>query len=126
MNPELNATAKGSRIIAAGRGLNILHGCDGIDAVFILIAGFAAISMGVQRRTVGMLAGLLFVFVLNQLRILALFTAFRTDRQLFDFLHTSALPLMLIVLTALFFHYWIGPSKRKKTETGTAEASAAA
>lgn len=125
LNSDLNATAEGSRIIAPGGGLNILQGCDGIDAVFILIAGFAAVSMGFQRRMAGMLMGLLFVFVLNQLRILALFTAFRNDRQLFNFLHTSALPLMLVVLTALFFHYWIGRGKRSEPEIRAATQSVA-
>ncbi|MBC7995235.1 MAG: exosortase/archaeosortase family protein [Rhizobacter sp.] len=107
LTPEVNAVAKGARITAPGGGLNVLFGCEGTDAVFLLTAALLVFPMSMRARATGLLAGLVWVFVLNQLRIVALFYAFRADASLFDLLHTAAAPLLMVVLTGLFFHLWL-------------------
>lgn len=107
LTPEVNAVAKGTRITAPGGGLNVLFGCEGTDAVFLLTAALMVFPMSMRARLTGLLAGLVWVFVLNQLRIVALFYAFRADTGLFDLLHTAAAPLLMVVLTGLFFHLWL-------------------
>lgn len=117
LSPAAHAEAKGSRIAAAGGGLNILQGCEGVEVVFMLAAAFVAFPMRARLRLYGLASGLVFVFALNQLRILALFYAFRNDRQLFDLLHTTVAPLVLIVLTGLFFHFWAARAQRAGAPT---------
>lgn len=107
LTPEVHAVAKGARITAPGGGLNVLFGCEGTDAVFLLTAALLVFPMSMRARLTGLLAGLVWVFVLNQLRIVALFYAFRSDAGLFDLLHTAAAPLLMVVLTGLFFHLWL-------------------
>jgi exosortase family protein XrtM len=107
LTPEAKAVAEGSRIVAPGGGLNILLGCEGTDVVFMLAAAFAVFPMAARRRLIGMAFGLLWVFVLNQLRIVALFYAFRSDQGLFDLIHATVAPLLMVVLVALFFHSWL-------------------
>jgi exosortase/archaeosortase family protein len=111
-SPSINATASGSRIVAAGGGLNILQGCEGVEVVFMLMAAFVAFPAPLRVRLLGIGAGVVFVFVLNQVRILALFYAFRNDRQIFDFLHTTGAPLVLVALTGLYFQVWVWRAKR--------------
>lgn len=115
LTPEVQAVAKGARIMAPGGGLNVLFGCEGTDAVFLLTAALLVFPMSVRRRLTGLLGGLVWVFFLNQLRIVALFYAFRSNASLFDLLHTAAAPLLMVVLTGLFFHLWMeraSPSAR--------------
>jgi exosortase/archaeosortase family protein len=115
ISPGIHATASGSRIVAAGGGLNILQGCAGIEVVFMLIAAFAAFAAfraPLRVRLLGIGAGIVFIFVLNELRILALFYAFRSNRQVFDFLHTTGAPLVLVALTGLYFQAWVWRAKR--------------
>ncbi|MBC7956151.1 MAG: exosortase/archaeosortase family protein [Cytophagales bacterium] len=107
LTPEVQAVPKGARIVAPGGGLNVLFGCEGTDAVFLLTAALLVFPLSVRARLTGLLAGLVWVFVLNQVRIVALFYAFRTDSGLFDLLHTLAAPLLMVVLTGLFFHLWL-------------------
>ncbi len=107
LTPEVHAVAKGARITAPGGGLNVLFGCEGTDAVFLLTAALLVFPMSVRARFTGLLAGLVWVFALNQVRIVALFYAFRADAGLFDLLHTAAAPLLMVVLTGLFFHLWL-------------------
>ncbi|MDL2337719.1 MAG: archaeosortase/exosortase family protein [Pseudomonadota bacterium] len=107
LTPEVNAVPQGSRIVAPGGGLNVLFGCEGTDVVFMLAAAFAVFPMPVRMRVLGLLTGWIWVFVLNQVRIAALFYSFRADRGLFDLLHTTAAPLVMIASTGLFFHLWL-------------------
>lgn len=104
--PDVRAVAAGSRIRAPGGGLNILNGCEGVEVLFLLFAALAAFPLSGRRRLLGIAIGTLFVFLLNQARILALFYAFRTDKVLFGQLHGTIAPVLLILATVLFFIFW--------------------
>lgn len=104
LTPEVGARAVGASIRAPGGGLNILNGCEGTEIMFLLIAAFAAVRLTWRRKLIGLGLGLLLVFALNQLRILMLFYAFRNARGLFDLLHTSILPALLVAAVALYFY----------------------
>lgn len=106
LTPNVGALAQGTRIVAPGGGLNVMFGCEGTDVLFLLVAAFIAFPMSARTRLTGLLATLPCVFVLNQLRIVALFYAFRHDRALFELLHGTAAPLVLVCLAGLFFHAW--------------------
>jgi exosortase/archaeosortase family protein len=106
ITPHVQAQADGTRIRAAGGGLNILNGCEGVEVLFLLAAAFAAAPVPGRRRWLGLASGTLFVFALNQVRILALFYAYRSDKALFDLLHGTVAPVALIALTAMFFLFW--------------------
>jgi exosortase/archaeosortase family protein len=111
MRPALDARAVGGRISAPGGGINISNGCEGTDLYFLLIAAFAAVALPWRRRGIGLGLGLILAFALNQIRIVALFHAYRADRGLFDLLHTSAAPLFLVLALALYFHAWLRHSQ---------------
>lgn len=104
LTPEANAKPVAASIKAPGGGLNILNGCEGTEVMFLLIAAFAAVRLGWRHKLIGLGLGLALVFVLNQARILALFYAFRNERSLFDLLHTTVLPAVLIAAVALYFY----------------------
>ena len=104
ITPEANARPVAASIKAPGGGLNILNGCEGTEVMFLLIAAFAAVRLGWGQRLIGLTLGLGLIFVLNQARILALFYSYRSERGLFDLLHTSVLPAVLIAAVALYFY----------------------
>jgi exosortase/archaeosortase family protein len=104
ITPQANATPAAASIKSPGGGLNILNGCEGTEVMFLLVAAFAAVNLGWRQRLVGLGLGLVLVFALNQARILALFYAFRNQRSLFDLLHTTVLPAVLIAAVALYFY----------------------
>lgn len=107
LTPEVRALPQGSRIVAPGGGLNVLFGCEGTDVVFLLAAAFVVFPLPARVRLRGLLTGLVWVFLMNQLRIATLFYSFRADRGWFDLLHTTAAPLSMVALTGLFFHLWL-------------------
>jgi exosortase/archaeosortase family protein len=104
VTPTVDARPVAASIKATGGGLNILNGCEGTEVMFLLVAAFAAVNLGWRHKLIGLTLGLGLVYVLNQARILALFYAFRNERALFDTLHTTVLPAVLIAAVTLYFY----------------------
>ena len=107
LTPEVAVQAVGTRLKAPGGGINIINGCEGTEVLFLLLAAFASAALPWRARLGGVLVGTVLVFVLNQGRILALFYAYRSDKALFDLLHGTLAPLLLIACSALFFLFWL-------------------
>lgn len=107
VDPAVGVTPAGPRLRAPGGGINILNGCEGTEAAFLMIAAMLVAPLSLRARLGGLLAGTLVVFVLNQARVVALFYAFRSDKAVFDMLHGVVAPLLLIVAAAAFFVIWL-------------------
>lgn len=107
LTPEIDARAHGPSIKAAGGGLNIRNGCEGTEVMLLLIAAFVATRLSWRNGLLGLGAGLGWVFLLNQARIMTLFYTFRTNRIWFDVLHTAVLPAVLVALTAAYFYAFL-------------------
>lgn len=113
LTPDIAATAKGASIKAPGGGLNILNGCEGTEVVFLLLAAFLAVRLPWRVALAATLGGLIWIFLLNQARILTLFYAFRADRASFDILHTAVLPAILVALAAAYFYGTLHVARRQ-------------
>ncbi len=105
--PSLDVRAEGTKVTAPGGGINIKNGCEGTDIYFLLVAAFTAVSLPLAARLRGLAIGFAVAFTLNQARITVLFFAFRADKSLFDMLHTSAAPVVLVVALALYFYAYL-------------------
>ena len=106
ITPQVGAIASGGFIEAAGGGLQIISACTGTEIYFMLTAAMLAFPLPWRARVIGIGLGMLFVFSLNHLRILALFYAYRAAPVVFDYLHSIVIPIVLILLTALFVLWW--------------------
>lgn len=101
--PQVQAHASGSRIKAPGGGINVLNGCEGTEVLFLFLAALMAYPLSWRTRLAGLVGGTAFVFVANQVRLIALFYSYQSDRELFDQLHGLVMPLLLIVATLGLF-----------------------
>ena len=101
-----NAVASGHRIISPQGSLSILNGCEGTETMFLLIAAIIAFTSPWRHKLKGALMGIIFVYALNQVRIVALFFAVRQNRNWFDLLHGYVAPTIIIVMGCLFFLWW--------------------
>lgn len=107
VTPDTRAVAQASRIVAPGVDLTVHFGGEGTDAFFMLAAAFLVVRLPARSRLIGLATGLLWVFMLNQLRISALFYALRADRNFYDLLHATAAPYLMIALAGGFLHLWL-------------------
>lgn len=105
--PSVGVAAEGSRLRAPGGGINVINGCEGVDVAFLMACAMLVAPMSMRARMVGLLVGSAVVFLLNQVRVVGLFYAFRNDRALFDMLHGVLAPLLLIIAATFFFVVWL-------------------
>lgn len=97
----------GPRLRAPGGGINVLNGCEGTEVLFLMACAMLVAPQSMRARLTGLLVGGAVVFVLNQARVVALFYAFRSDKVVFDMLHGTVAPLLLIIAAAAFFVLWL-------------------
>jgi exosortase/archaeosortase family protein len=112
LTPSIPAVAQGSHVTAPGKGINILNGCEGTEVLFLLLPALCVATLTWRRRLMGFLIGTALVFVLNQVRVVSLFYALRSDPQLFDALHGTVAPLLLVLSVTAFFALYTRPSSR--------------
>jgi exosortase/archaeosortase family protein len=104
LTPDAHAQALRFSIAAIGGGLNILNGCEGIEAFFLLLSAFLVAPLPWRARLLGLFGGFCFVFLINQARILLLFYAYRINRAWFDPLHSLVMPLLVVILVCAYFY----------------------
>jgi exosortase/archaeosortase family protein len=109
ITPAVRAAAVGTSIRAAGGGINVLNGCEGFEILFLLAAGLLVAPMTWRRRLPGLFVGTLFVWLLNQARIVVLFYAYRTNKDMFALLHGTVAPLVMIVFVTIAFVLYLSP-----------------
>ena len=106
--PADGVIAAGPRLAWLGGRLSILNGCDGVEAMMLLMAAFITASGTWRMRFTGIALGMLLIYVLNQVRIVALYFSVRHDTALFELIHGVVGPLAIIAVACLFFAWWIG------------------
>lgn len=112
---EKGVVVSGSRI--DGRfSLQIVRNCDAIEVNILFACAVLAFPAPLKRRLVALTAGLCCLVLANVLRICALYFVGVHFPAWFRVMHEEALPLGLIVGTALLFLAWArylsGPVQR--------------
>jgi exosortase/archaeosortase family protein len=112
LTPAVGARAVGFSLRAPGGGLNVLNGCEGLEALFLLVAALCVAPLPWRARMLGLALGTPFVFVVNQVRIVTLFYAARSSHALFDSLHSIVTPIAVILCVSVYFYAWLVHSSR--------------
>lgn len=104
---DASIVAAGSHIRSDRASINVLYGCEGTDVLMLLLAALLVTPIAWRARLLGLLAGTLFVFAVNQARVLALFFALRSHPAWFGPLHGLVAPLFVVAAVAAFFLAWL-------------------
>ncbi len=107
VSPADAATAVDSRIVFGSSSLSIVRGCDGAGAYFLLVAAIAGMSTSWRRLLGGIFAATVFIYVLNQTRILVLYFVLTRRAQWFTPLHDYVFPTLLVLAAVVFFATWV-------------------
>jgi exosortase family protein XrtM len=100
-------TANGPRLQAPDGSIRVQFGCEGTDVLMLLVSALLVTPIPWGRRLAGLAVGALFVFAVNQARVLALFYALRRAPSWFGQVHGLIAPLVVVVLVVLFFLWWV-------------------
>ncbi|MDP3824848.1 MAG: exosortase/archaeosortase family protein [Burkholderiales bacterium] len=95
--------AVGPRLAWPGGRLTLLAGCDGFEVMSLFAAAVLVADLSWRRGLFALVAGCAAVWALNQTRIVALYWAFRYERDWFDAIHTVWGPLLLISAVVVIY-----------------------
>ena len=101
--PLDGVAAEGPSLVWRGGRLTLLAGCDGFDVMALFVAAMLASDVAWRRGVTALIFGCAGIWILNQLRVAALYWSFRYERAWFDPVHTIWGPLLLIVLVAAIY-----------------------
>jgi exosortase family protein XrtM len=104
---EADVVASGSHLMSPRASINVLYGCEGSDVLMLLASALLVAPAPWRDQLVGLAAGTVFVFALNQARVLALYFTLRDHRGWFGPLHGLIAPLAVVVLVGAFFLAWL-------------------
>jgi exosortase family protein XrtM len=110
--PGEQVIVDGNRLASPRAVLEIVRGCDGSGALFLLVAAILALRAGARPTALGLCGALSLVYVLNQLRVVGLYfvAAYRGDW--FTPLHGYLVPTLFVVVSALYFAWWAAKVQR--------------
>lgn len=112
--PEEVVSAQDHRLVSKHVRMSVLNGCEGTETILLLCAALIAFRMPWRRKLLGVAAGCLLVYAINQARIVSLYYCLRFDRSLFNALHGYIAPTVVIAAAVLFFLYWIAHAEPRR------------
>lgn len=92
---------------ATGFGVSIEAGCNGVEAVIILMAGMVAFPAPLRLKVIGVLIGLVAVQGVNILRVISLYYLGKWDKEVFDFAHLYLWQALIMLDVLLVWLLWI-------------------
>jgi exosortase/archaeosortase family protein len=104
--PFTSAIADGSGAILKMMGENVNNGCNGVEAMLILLASIVAFPASMKARVAGLLLGAIVVQILNAVRIVSLYLLGAYHPRLFDLFHTAVWQIVIILAAIGFFLVW--------------------
>ena len=98
--------AVGTLIQSPAFAVDVKNGCNGIEAVLLLVAAMLAFPASPKRRLVGIAAGLAVIQGVNLFRIVSLFWLGVHHRNVFELFHAAVWQTALILLAVGIFLAW--------------------
>jgi exosortase family protein XrtM len=104
--PLEKVMASQNYLMSSAANLEIVRGCDGAGAVFLLVSAILAFPAGLKRKCLGLFLGVSTMYLINLIRISGLYFVIAYRPDWFTLLHTYFGPSLMIVLGSLFFIWW--------------------
>lgn len=95
--------------LISGKTFTIIlsFGCEGSEPLAVFIAGILAYPSLLKAKLKGLMIGVPSLYILNILRIAALYAIGNVYPQAFDFFHITVFPVIFILVALLFWVLWI-------------------
>ena len=98
--------AEGTRIRSSVFAVDVKNGCNGVEAMLILVAAILAFPATARARALGIAAGTLVIQAANLVRVVSLFWLGTHHRETFDAFHTAVWQTALLLVAVGLFVFW--------------------
>jgi len=101
-----NVAVAGTTIYSSGFAVDVRNGCNGVEAIIILVSAILAFPSSLQSRLLGILVGSVVLEMLNVVRIVSLYLLGFYNRELFDLFHSAVWQVLIILASVGIFVVW--------------------
>jgi len=104
--------ASGTLLTSPAFAVDVKNGCNGVEAMLLLVAAMLAFPATARQRFVGLAAGVAAVQIANLARVVSLFWLGVHHRDVFELFHAAIWQTALILLSVVLFVLWsrrVGP-----------------
>jgi len=101
----------GSNLISDRFAVNVKTGCDGVEGMALLVAGIIGYTASRSHKIKGIVYGILFLFVVNLVRIIHLWLTGVYMPDYFDFFHETGWQILFIIIAIATWAFWISKIK---------------
>lgn len=103
--------------------INIGIGCEGSEPIVIFLSAVVAFPIAFRYKITGLLVGGAVLYLLNIIRIIALFYIAESSYSAFRVYHEEIFPIVLILFAVALFVLWVRRAlkKSKTVDDGDAE-----
>lgn len=107
ITPQENTSSYKDYLSSGQFQIKIALGCDGIEAMIILLAAILAFPAGIKSKLYGITGGFLVLYAANLLRIVGLYYTLKYKPSLFNFMHILVGQTIIILIAFFFFIVWL-------------------
>jgi exosortase H (IPTLxxWG-CTERM-specific) len=90
-----------------GFAVTILAGCNGVEAMIVLVAGMLAYPAPWKHRIAGLTVGSFAIQALNLVRIATLFYIGQWNREVFEWAHLYVWPVLIMIDALVVWLVWL-------------------
>ena len=101
------AAGKELRSTTNGFAISIERGCNGVEAVIILVSAMLAFPASWRQKALGIGLGFVAIQVLNLVRIISLFYLGQWNRTWFDWFHLYLWQALIVLDALVVFLLWL-------------------
>lgn len=102
-----NAYANGNMLSTPKTTLLLGMGCEGSEVMVMLLGAIIAFPARWLHKITGAATGFVFLFILNQLRVIGLYLVDINYKSSFVFMHEELFPLIFTILSIFYLIFWI-------------------
>lgn len=113
------ADVSGTLITTKGFAVDVKNGCNGIEALVLLVAAMGAFPAPWSFRITGILGGLIAIQVINIVRIASLVWLGSAYPKIFQMFHVGVWQALIILISLLIFLVWSTRIAPRRLADGT-------
>jgi exosortase H (IPTLxxWG-CTERM-specific) len=118
-----HAEANGSYIFSPKFSVEIIRGCDAVEATALFTCAVIAFPAGLSRKFVGIIAGVFALAILNLIRIVSLFLIGVHLPSIVDVMHIEVWQGLFIIFAVMLWVVWLVWISRNPAHIKTAITS---
>ena len=111
--PMEQVLAQQNHLLSAKANLEIVRGCDGAGVLFLVASAIVAFPSTGRRKLLGLLLGIGLIYLLNLLRISALYFIIAYQPDWFQSVHVYLAPTLMVMVGCCYFAWWAFGSTNK-------------